>query len=95
MALEYNESCGSRAVDSSSSSLKQNRQDRQRLKVFNKVLTQLQHLNHQDANLPGGGVGRGKRGYRRMRGESGPKERGERSRCEKRIANRWGGRRGR
>ncbi|KAF5960887.1 hypothetical protein HYC85_002096 [Camellia sinensis] len=50
MAMEDNESWGSRAVDSSP---KQNRQDGQRLEVFNEVLTRLQHLNHQDANLPG------------------------------------------
>ncbi|THG04316.1 hypothetical protein TEA_014866 [Camellia sinensis var. sinensis] len=50
MAMEDNKSWGSRAVDSSP---KQNRQGGQRLEVFNEVLTRLQHLNHQDANLPG------------------------------------------
>ncbi|KAL6959893.1 Serine/threonine-protein kinase sty17 [Sarracenia purpurea var. burkii] len=51
MAMEDNESCGSRAVDSSSP--KQTRTNRERLEVFDEVLGRLQHLNHQEAQLPG------------------------------------------
>ena len=51
-AMEENESCGSRAADSSSPT-KRSRQNRERLEVFNEVLSRLQHLNHEDAKLPG------------------------------------------
>ncbi|KAA8532034.1 hypothetical protein F0562_006823 [Nyssa sinensis] len=51
MAMEDNESSGSRAVDSSSP--KHSRQNRQRLEVFNDVLSRLQDLNHEEAKLPG------------------------------------------
>ncbi|KAM7516080.1 hypothetical protein LguiA_005663 [Lonicera macranthoides] len=53
MAMEEddNESCGSRAVDVDSSA-KQNRQQRQRLEVFNEVLTRLHDMNHEEAMLP-------------------------------------------
>uniref|UniRef100_A0A5B7C1E8 non-specific serine/threonine protein kinase n=1 Tax=Davidia involucrata TaxID=16924 RepID=A0A5B7C1E8_DAVIN len=51
MVMEDNESCGSRAVDSSSP--KQTPQNRQRLEVYNDVLSRLQHLNHEEAKLPG------------------------------------------
>ncbi|KAI8536931.1 hypothetical protein RHMOL_Rhmol10G0295000 [Rhododendron molle] len=45
---EGDESCGSRPSDS-----KQNRQNRERLEVFNEVLGRLQQLDHEEARLPG------------------------------------------
>ncbi|XP_058185185.1 serine/threonine-protein kinase STY17-like isoform X2 [Rhododendron vialii] len=45
---EGDESCGSRPADS-----KQNRQNRERLEVFNEVLGRLQQLDHEEARLPG------------------------------------------
>ncbi|PSS30004.1 Serine/threonine-protein kinase [Actinidia chinensis var. chinensis] len=50
--MEEDESCGSRAADSSSPS-KRSRQNRERLEVFYEVLSRLEHLNHEDAKLPG------------------------------------------
>ncbi|KAI7747313.1 hypothetical protein M8C21_013434 [Ambrosia artemisiifolia] len=44
MAMEDNESCGSRAVESP----KKSRQRRQKLEVFNDVLTRLYDMNHED-----------------------------------------------
>ncbi|GAA0172077.1 non-receptor serine/threonine protein kinase [Lithospermum erythrorhizon] len=49
MALDDNESCGSRATESP----KRSRQHRQRLEVFNDVLQRLQQLNYDDVKLPG------------------------------------------
>jgi hypothetical protein len=50
MAVEEdNESCGSRAVDDSSA--KQTRQQRQRLEVFQEVLTRLHDMNHEDTKV--------------------------------------------
>ncbi|KAG5530124.1 hypothetical protein RHGRI_030484 [Rhododendron griersonianum] len=45
---EGDESCGSRPSDS-----KQNRQNRERLEVFNEVLGRLQQLDHEEVRLPG------------------------------------------
>ncbi|KAF7129597.1 hypothetical protein RHSIM_Rhsim10G0204900 [Rhododendron simsii] len=45
---EGDESCGSRPADS-----KQNRQNRERLEVFNEVLGRLQQLDHEESRLPG------------------------------------------
>ncbi|XP_044509538.1 serine/threonine-protein kinase STY46-like isoform X2 [Mangifera indica] len=52
---ETNESCGSRASDTSSSSspLAHSRQQRQKLEVYNEVLRLLKQLNIEEANLPG------------------------------------------
>ncbi|XP_070024090.1 serine/threonine-protein kinase STY8 [Nicotiana tabacum] len=51
MAMDDNESCGSRAMEPSSP--KQNRLHRQKLEVFNQVLTRLQDLNLEEVKLPG------------------------------------------
>ncbi|XP_071695955.1 serine/threonine-protein kinase STY17-like [Rutidosis leptorrhynchoides] len=49
MAMEdNNESCGSRAVESP----KQSRQRRQKLEVYNDVLTRLYDMNHEDTQQP-------------------------------------------
>ncbi|KAK1439227.1 hypothetical protein QVD17_05043 [Tagetes erecta] len=49
MAMEdNNESCGSRAVDSP----KKSKQRRQKLEVYNDVLTRLYDMNHEDIQLP-------------------------------------------
>lgn len=48
MAMEDNESCGSRAAESP----KKSRQRRQKLEVFNDVLTRLYDMNHEDTSLP-------------------------------------------
>ncbi|XP_052196394.1 serine/threonine-protein kinase STY8-like [Diospyros lotus] len=50
MAIDNEESCGSRAADPSSPN--HSRKNRQRLEVFNEVLSRLQHLNHQEAAIP-------------------------------------------
>ncbi|XP_077220918.1 serine/threonine-protein kinase STY46-like isoform X2 [Tasmannia lanceolata] len=50
MALEDNESCSSRAVDSS---LKNSRKQRQKLEVYNEVLSRLKESDNEEANLPG------------------------------------------
>ncbi|KAK4346973.1 hypothetical protein RND71_033312 [Anisodus tanguticus] len=51
MAMDDNESCGSRAMEPTSP--KQNRLQRQKLQVFNQVLTRLQDLNLEEVKLPG------------------------------------------
>nr|XP_009802147.1 PREDICTED: probable serine/threonine-protein kinase DDB_G0267514 isoform X2 [Nicotiana sylvestris] len=51
MAMDDNESCGSRAMEPSSP--KQSRLQRQKLQAFNEVLTRLQDLNLDEVNLPG------------------------------------------
>lgn len=53
MAVEDNESCGSRAVEttSSSSSPGKSRQQRQKLEVYNEVLSRLYDMNHEEAKL--------------------------------------------
>ncbi|XP_024973886.1 serine/threonine-protein kinase STY17-like isoform X2 [Cynara cardunculus var. scolymus] len=48
MAMEDNESCGSRAVESP----KKSRQRRQKLEVYNDVLTRLYDMNHEDTKHP-------------------------------------------
>ncbi|KAL8200352.1 hypothetical protein R6Q57_011691 [Mikania cordata] len=48
MAMEDNESCGSRAVESP----KKSRQRRQKLEVYNDVLTRLYDMNHEDTQQP-------------------------------------------
>ncbi|GMP34551.1 hypothetical protein CsSME_00007374 [Camellia sinensis var. sinensis] len=88
MAMEDNETCDSRVVDSLSLLSKTNRQDRQRLEVFNKVLIQIQHLNHQDANLPRSWARREGLGVKERR--DGPKKREKRGRGGRPIGNRWG-----
>lgn len=49
MAMEDNESCGSRAA---SESPKKSKQRRQKLEVYNDVLTRLYDMNHEDTKLP-------------------------------------------
>ncbi|KAJ0011289.1 hypothetical protein Pint_34211 [Pistacia integerrima] len=51
---EINESCGSRASDTSSSSSPpaQSRQQRQKLEVYNEVLRRLKQSNNEEANQP-------------------------------------------
>ncbi|CAN4083500.1 unnamed protein product [Withania somnifera] len=51
MAMDDNESCGSRAMEPLSP--KQNRLQRQKVEVFNQVLSRLQDLNLEDVKLPG------------------------------------------
>lgn len=51
MAMDDNESCGSRAMEPSSP--KQNRLQRQKVEVFNQVLSRLQDLNLEEVKLPG------------------------------------------
>ncbi|XAR73720.1 Dual-specificity kinase [Bertholletia excelsa] len=51
MARDDRESCSSREVDLSPP--KQARQNEQRLEVFHEVLGRLQHMNQQEARLPG------------------------------------------
>ncbi|KAM3362954.1 serine/threonine-protein kinase STY17 [Capsicum galapagoense] len=51
MAMDDNESCGSRAMEPVSP--KQNRLQRQKVEVFNQVLSRLQDLNLEDVKLPG------------------------------------------
>ncbi|TMW92033.1 hypothetical protein EJD97_013580 [Solanum chilense] len=51
MAMDDNESCGSRAMEPLSP--KQNRLQRQKNEVFNQVLSRLQDLNLQEVKLPG------------------------------------------
>lgn len=51
MAMDDNESCGSRAMEPLSP--KQNRLQRQKAEVFNQVLTRLQELNLEEVKLPG------------------------------------------
>ncbi|CAI9111012.1 OLC1v1011143C1 [Oldenlandia corymbosa var. corymbosa] len=51
MAIDDNESCGSRAVETASP--KQNRLDRHRLEVYNEVLSRLQDLDREEVRLPG------------------------------------------
>ncbi|KAK9074793.1 hypothetical protein SSX86_003111 [Deinandra increscens subsp. villosa] len=48
MAMDDNESCGSRAVESP----KKSRQRRQKLEVYNDVLTRLYDMNHEDTQQP-------------------------------------------
>lgn len=50
MAMDDNESCGSRAMEPLSP--KQNRLQRQKVEVFNQVLSRLQDLNLEDVKLP-------------------------------------------
>ncbi|XP_042506766.1 serine/threonine-protein kinase STY46-like [Macadamia integrifolia] len=50
MAMDDNESCSSRAVESSPT---HHRQQRQKLVVYNEVLRRLKESNHEEANLPG------------------------------------------
>ncbi|KAJ8545701.1 hypothetical protein K7X08_018284 [Anisodus acutangulus] len=49
--MDDNESCGSRAMEPTSP--KQNRLQRQKIQVFNQVLTRLQDLNLEEVKLPG------------------------------------------
>ncbi|KAH0700955.1 hypothetical protein KY284_015170 [Solanum tuberosum] len=51
MAIDDNESCGSRAIEPSSP--KHSRLQRQKLQAFNEVLSRLQDLNLEEAHLPG------------------------------------------
>ncbi|XP_049360563.1 serine/threonine-protein kinase STY17-like isoform X1 [Solanum verrucosum] len=51
MAIDDNESCGSRAMEPSSP--KHSRLQRQKLQAFNEVLSRLQDLNLEEAHLPG------------------------------------------
>ncbi|KAL3527264.1 hypothetical protein ACH5RR_011920 [Cinchona calisaya] len=51
MAMDDNESCGSRSTETASP--KQSRQERQRLEVFNEVLSRLQDLDREEVKLPG------------------------------------------
>ncbi|KAL3377832.1 hypothetical protein AABB24_003969 [Solanum stoloniferum] len=51
MAMDDNESCGSRAMEPLSP--KQNRLQRQKNEVFNQVLSKLQDLNLEEVKLPG------------------------------------------
>ncbi|GAA0155769.1 hypothetical protein LIER_38149 [Lithospermum erythrorhizon] len=51
MALEDNESCGSRASEPISP--KRGRHHRQRLQIFNQVLNRLNQLNPDEVKLPG------------------------------------------
>ncbi|CAN4078663.1 unnamed protein product [Withania somnifera] len=51
MAMDDNESCGSRAMEPLSP--KQNRLQRQKVEVFNQVLSRLQDLNLEEVKLPG------------------------------------------
>ncbi|XP_055803187.1 serine/threonine-protein kinase STY17-like [Solanum dulcamara] len=51
MAMDDNESCGSRAMEPLSP--KQNRLQRQKAEVFSQVLTRLQDLNLEEVKLPG------------------------------------------
>ncbi|KAH0719411.1 hypothetical protein KY290_016340 [Solanum tuberosum] len=51
MAMDDNESCGSRAMEPLSP--KQNRLQRQKNEVFNQVLSRLQDLNLEEVKLPG------------------------------------------
>ncbi|KAF3615658.1 hypothetical protein CQW23_04784 [Capsicum baccatum] len=51
MAMDDNESCGSRAMEPVSP--KQNRLQRQKVEVFNQVLSRLQDLNLEEVKLPG------------------------------------------
>ncbi|XP_043711169.1 serine/threonine-protein kinase STY46-like [Telopea speciosissima] len=50
MAMDDNESCSSRVVESSPT---HPRQQRQKLEVYNEVLRRLKESNHEEANLPG------------------------------------------
>ncbi|XP_042493518.1 serine/threonine-protein kinase STY46-like isoform X2 [Macadamia integrifolia] len=50
MTMDDNESCSSRAMESSST---QPRLQRQKLEVYNEVLRRLKESNHDEANLPG------------------------------------------
>ncbi|KAF8405477.1 hypothetical protein HHK36_010383 [Tetracentron sinense] len=50
MAMDDNESCSSRAMDSSPT---HPRQQRQKLEIYNQVLLRLKDLNVEEANLPG------------------------------------------
>ncbi|XP_060195638.1 serine/threonine-protein kinase STY17-like isoform X4 [Lycium barbarum] len=52
MAIDDNESCGSRAMEPSASP-KHSRLQRQKVQVFNEVLSRLQDLNLEEADLPG------------------------------------------
>lgn len=51
MAMDDNESCGSRAMEASSA--KKSRQERQRLEVYNEVINRLHDLDHDEVKLPG------------------------------------------
>ncbi|XP_015160760.1 serine/threonine-protein kinase STY17-like isoform X4 [Solanum tuberosum] len=51
MAIDDNESCGSRAIEPSSP--KHSRLQRQKLQAFNEVLSRLQDLNLEESHLPG------------------------------------------
>ncbi|WRX15740.1 hypothetical protein QQP08_008227 [Theobroma cacao] len=51
MVMEDNESCGSKASDTSSPV--QSRQQRQKLKVYNEVLRRLRESDKEEANRPG------------------------------------------
>ncbi|XP_027180097.1 serine/threonine-protein kinase STY8-like isoform X1 [Coffea eugenioides] len=51
MAMDDNESCGSRSVETASS--KQSRHERQRFEVYTEVLSRLQDLDRQEVKLPG------------------------------------------
>ncbi|XP_043713574.1 serine/threonine-protein kinase STY46-like isoform X2 [Telopea speciosissima] len=51
MTMDDNESCSSRAVESSSPA--HPRQQKQKLEVYNEVLRRLKESNHEEANLPG------------------------------------------
>ncbi|KAH0698042.1 hypothetical protein KY290_015856 [Solanum tuberosum] len=51
MAIDDNESCGSRAMEPSSP--KHSRLQRQKLQAFNEVLSRLQDLNLEEVHLPG------------------------------------------
>ncbi|PIA35552.1 hypothetical protein AQUCO_03500126v1 [Aquilegia coerulea] len=53
MAIDDNESCGSRSTADSSCSTTNPFQQRQKLEVYNEVLRRLKDLNHDEANLPG------------------------------------------
>lgn len=50
MVMEDNESCGSRVVESSPGSY---RQERRKLEVYNEVLRRLKESNNQEAQEPG------------------------------------------
>lgn len=53
MVMEETESCGSRALDASSSPPAQTRQQRQKLEVYNEVLRRLKESNNEEAIQPG------------------------------------------
>lgn len=53
MVMEETESCGSRALDASSSPPAQTRQKRQKLEVYNEVLRRLKESNNEEAIQPG------------------------------------------